>query len=327
MVYSEVEIGQANALEALERLDESEISSNKANMVLVRESKLKHKNLVKLEAVTKFQEDNGLSLSEAVEKIARANKIHMNSMGFSVFPSSLIEDTAVYENAIILTEEEFPIYINQNPGSLLSECFSMVINESIATNDTKSFDELIEILDEGILQNIYRNSTQKAVQQSMKDNVANTLGSFGHVIANGVKQGTLQAGENLVNKKAFGFINNKDVVDPSDPRKRISRFEASVRRYVPNQDVSDAITTISKGVTDSISSTAINKLYNLLRSGGTPKDPQEVMNQLQHQAAVMTNRIGNTHDPRTRNVLQRMYDKIKDLKNRLMAKLRGNKNP
>ena len=313
MVFSEVEIGQANALEALERLDESEISSNKANMVLVRESKLKHKNLVKLEAVTKFQEDNGLSLSEAVEKIARANKIHMNSIGFSVFPSSLIEDTAVYENAIILTEEEFPIYINQNPGSLLSECFSMVINESIATNDTKSFDELIEILDEGILQNIYRNSTQKAVQQSMKDNVANTLGSFGHVIANGAKEGALRAGENLVNRK---------VMDPIT-----DRLDRSLERNIPNQDARDFISTTAKGVTGAISSSAINKLYNLLRAGGTPKDPQEVMNQLQHQTTVMASRIGNTHDPRTRNVLQRMYDKIKDLKNRLMAKLRGNKNP
>ena len=317
MVYSEVDIGTANSLGVLDRLEES--SNIEPSMVLVRESKLKHKNLVRLEEVTKFVQENNISLREALESIAKVNNLNMESFGFPVFPSNLIEDVAVYQNAIILKEEGFPIYINNNPGDTLNECFSIAIAEAVTNGNTETFDTIVDILDEGIMDAI----VNPAVQRATKASLPNIMGATANAVRAGAKEGIIKGGENIVNRRAFGYFNNKTVNDPDESGKKISQFDAHLKRYVPNQDARDLIGGTIKGVTGNISREFINNLYNFVSSGGTTHNPQEIYNNLTHNGAVLANRIGNTKDPRTSNMLQRMYDKLINLKNKIKERIRA----
>lgn len=323
MVYSETSLGNVSILPDLERLEEP--TTNMVSMITVRESKMKHTNLVSLEEVTKFMQDNSLSLKETVERIAKTNDIHMYSLGFSVFPSNLMEDMKVYENALILKEEGFNIYTTYNPGSVLAECFDMAIAEGLKENNTELFDQIVDILDEGAWKNFTNNVINPGIEKSLKHQTANVLGSVGHVVANGAREGAAKAGENIINRHVFGAMFNKNQQDPLGSGERISSFDAAVRRNVPNQDVADFITTTAKGSASAVSKSLINKVMEFLRFGGSQADGQQVLNQLQHQTAVMGSRIGTTNDPRTRNLLQRMYDKLKALKDKIIARIRGQK--
>lgn len=321
-VFSEVDIGKASALNILDRLEES--TDYNPAMVLVRESKLKHKNLLRLEEVTKYMQENNFGLREALDSIAKVNNLNMESFGFAVFPISLIEDCSVYKNTILLKEEGFPIYINQNPGDILNQCLDTLITEAAASGNTEEFDKFVDALDEGFMDAIFN----PAAKRASANLAASTIGATGHVIANGAREGLLKGAENIVNRRAFGYFNNKTESDPTDPsgHRKISKFDAKLQQHVPNQDARDLIKGVTNGVTGELSKAGINKLYQVLRYGGSSTNPQQALNDLQHKTAVLSSRIGNTKDPRTRNVLQRMYDKLINLKNKLMARIRGQKN-
>jgi len=301
-VFSEVDIGKTSTLSVLDRLEES--SNDNPAMVLVRESKLKQKNLLRLEEVTKYVDSNNLTLREALESIARVNNLNMESFGFSVFPSNLLEDVSVYKNAIILKEEGFPIYINQNPGDPINQCLDVLITEAAIAGNTEEFDAFIDILNEGLF-----NTIAPAFKNIGINTARNLTGAAGHVIMNGAREGVLKGVENIVDRRVADPINKK--------------LEDKIKAHVPNQDAQDFLLGMSKGFVNNLKRTTINNAYEALKAGGSKMTMQDVVNDLDHKGRVLGSRIGNTSDPRTKNVLRRMYDRLIELKNKILMKIRG----
>lgn len=134
MLYSKFGIGRKSVFSDLPYFYQDENNKPIADICL-KESKRLNKNILNLEEVCDFIIKNNIGFDYVLDEVAYINGVDIDSIAFSVYPSTLYENKLIYDFVIELEEEGKDIFIMHDPKSEISYAMDIIIEECIKTRD------------------------------------------------------------------------------------------------------------------------------------------------------------------------------------------------
>lgn len=134
MLYSKFGIGRNSVFSDLPYFYQDENNKPIADICL-KESKRLNKNILNLEEMCDFIIKNNIGFDYVLDEVAHINGVDIDSIAFSVYPSTLYENKLIYDFVIELEEEGKDIFIMHDPKSEISYAMDIIIEECIKTRD------------------------------------------------------------------------------------------------------------------------------------------------------------------------------------------------
>lgn len=141
MLYSKFGIGKNSVFSDLPYFYQDENNKSIADICL-KESKRLSRNILNLEEVCNFIVKNNIGFDYVLDEVAYINGVDVESIAFSVYPSTLYENQLIYDFVTELEEEGKEIFIAHDPRNEISYAMDIIIGECIKTKDVMPLEYL-----------------------------------------------------------------------------------------------------------------------------------------------------------------------------------------
>ena len=315
----------APAMLNLERLpmDEADILHIEL-LPLVENSRL-GKKVLSLESVIKFCDDAYTDIDEVVYKVANRYQLNESDIVFSVEPYSVYFDESVNGMIQSFIENGIPFYLDCKMDSIEGQLLSELCTYAESTGDVDSLDVLNELQFFDNIKNSFNAAKQGAATGAIKG-VMQGAGGFvkgaAKAAANGLKAGAVSGAENLANNRLFGWMDNTD----ADGNKvRNGKVEDFMKQHISsNPEALNFANSMVDHMRSNVSEDIVHRVARLLGMAGNNLNPQNLLNGLTQRGKYFAQRIASGKgDPQQRSIFRRILDKIIELKNKLIARIRG----
>lgn len=313
----------------LERLPMDEADNLRIELLPLVENSRLGKKVLNLESVMKFCDDTYTDIDEVVHKVANLYKLNESDIVFSVEPSSVYLDESVSTMIESFIKNDIPFYLDCKMGSLEGQLLSELCTYAERTGDT----DILDVLNEFQFFDNVRNSWQAAKEGAASGAMSGIMHGGGNLLkgvtqaaVSGVKTGAVKGAENLANKKLFSWL---DTRDDEGRRVKNGKLQDFMKQHISsNPEVLNFANSMADEVRSNVSQDLTYRAARLLGMVGNNLSPQNLINGLTQRAKYFGQRIANGKgDPQQRSILKRIYDKIIELKNKLIARFRGQRNP
>lgn len=178
MILSEVDLGQKNIAFGMNYFLEQDENNKTISDICVKESKRLGCNLLSLEEICDFVVNNNINFDYLINEIAYMNKIDINTIGFTVYPITLYENTLIRDFALELINEGSDIFIASDPRADVSYAFDIILKECIEYDSTGPLDHIINTCFNGYMYNLREeNETENSVVNKAKTLLKDSLDS------------------------------------------------------------------------------------------------------------------------------------------------------
>ena len=262
-----------------------------------------NKYIINLEEVSNYAIKNEIDLSYVINEICNTYKIRDYNIGFSCNPSSLLLDENVIDNADILIENQFPIYLISN----------------IYTKEYREINDLTEaaLKDPEILNELSdRNS--EAIKLGAKG--LGTLAIdhlFGKVLDKKEQVPYDLSGKKLSPSEVK--LKNPNEIKYKTERTRNAFIDDYVddplKKNVANNAANAGRTIAAFGISNAL----VNAAEKFAKSpNGAVAKGKRILNAIQTKSSQLMNRMRNAN-PNNRSIFQRVLDFLKGLRDKVMA--------
>ena len=329
----------APAMLQLERLPMDEASTSHIELLPLVESERLGKKVLSLESALRYCHDSYTDLGNTVSRLANRYGINEQDIVFSIAPASVYFDEEVNGLVRSFLQEGVPFVLNCNMGCLEGQLIAEACAEVERTGST----DYLDALSEGIMDSL-RAARTGAVTGAAKgavgvagDAVRGGLGAA----TKGLKSGFIKGAEDFVDRRALGRIFDTTTTrrewqqDPGNPNggrwvdvqrtDENGRLKSFIRNHVTdNEEVLNMADSMAKSLRGEVSGDVVAKAKQVLGVAGQTLNPQNLVNALTQRISYFGRRIADGKgDPRNRSLFQQIIDKLKALKDRLIAKIRG----
>ena len=313
----------------LERLPMDESNSLHIELLPLVENSRLGKKVLSLESVLKFCDDTYTDIDEVVHKVANRYQLNESDIAFSVEPYSVYFDTDVNNMVQSFIENDIPFYLDGKIDSIEGQLISELCTYAERSGDVDSLDVLNELQFFDNVKNAFGAAKQGATSGAMKGAV-DVGGSFikgaADAAVRGLKAGAVHGAEDLLNKRLFGRL---DTTDSNGHTVRNGKVEEFMGRHISsNPEAINFANSMVNQLRSNVSEDIVHRAARILGVVGDKLNPQNLVNGLTQRANYFKNRImSGKGDPQQRSIFKRILDKLIELKNKLIARLRGQPSP
>lgn len=313
----------------LERLPMDESNSLHIELLPLVENSRLGKKVLSLESVMEFCDDTYTDIDEVVHKVANRYHLNESDIAFSVEPYSVYFDIDVNNMVQSFIENDIPFYLDGKMGSIEGQLISELCTYAERSGDVDVLDVLNELQFFDNIKNSLSAAKSGAVSGAMKGAV-NVGGSFikgaAGAAARGLKAGAIHGAEDFANNRLFGKL---DTTDSNGKTVRNGKVAEFMQQHISsNPEAINFANSMVNQLRSNVSEDIVHRAARLLGVAGDKINPQNLINGLTQRASYFKNRIMNGKgDPQQRSVFQRILDKLIELKNKLIARLRGQPSP
>lgn len=327
----------APAMLQLERLPMDEASTSHIELLPLVESERLGKKVLSLESALQYCHDSYTDLDNTISRLANRYGINEQDIILSIAPASVYLNEEVNGLVRSFLQEGVPFVLSCNMGSYEGRLITEACAEAERTGST----DYLEALSEGIMDSLraVRNGAMTGAGKGAVGVAGDAVrGGFG-AIGQGLKSGFTRGAEDFVDKRVFGRFLDTDkqvwVQDPGNPNggrwetvqggNENGRIKSFIRNHVTdNEEVINMADSMAKSLRGQITGDVVTKVKQVLGVAGQTLNPQNLVNALSQRINYFGRRIADGKgDPRHRSLFQQIIDKLKDLKDRLIAKIRG----
>ena len=316
MIYKESDLD--NSLD-LNRLDEGYNVS--ISMIPMRESARLGENLISLEESIKYMNETDTEIADYVKHVCESNHIDVRSLAFTVDPASVYLDEDCYTAMKTLMEADFNVYLNDNNDTEEYKIISSTINECFETGSLDTLDTLSE----GLFNNI-----KQGVKSGTINGVLQGIGSAGMAtvddVTRGAKRGLHNGIVNTVDDNVFRKLDTQKTLKNGNV---ITQKNGAVHDFLRKHGVqNDMAHGVANHVVNGMRSGAIDGLLTrgeqlLGYDSNKPVNFQGIVNAIQSKLSGLSAKMNSTQDPNQRSFIQKILDKLTNLKNKIIAKFKG----
>lgn len=339
MVISTEFLNKKNELD-LERLPMNEAHTDSLELLSLVENAQYNKIVLNLESALSYCEKNDIGLDQLVSAVSKHYFIDEECLAFSVQPSSIYLNEDIENIVKSFSEAGIPYLLTYNPESMESKLVTAVCTEAERLESA----EVIDILSEGFfgtLRDRMNNITTGAgrgLAQGLAHGTARVVGGVANSAAEGIRQGAVRGGEKFINNQIFGKLDtevpdtdeNGNIKTDSSGKTIMKKVENGrvqnwINNQTTNQTIRDAVMSLTKSVRGQVSSDAMNKLQSLVGlKPGQPINVGNLIDSITRRIGYFGNRLAEGKgDPQKRTLFQQIIDKLKSLRDKLLAKFRG----
>lgn len=327
----------APAMLQLERLPMDEASTSHIELLPLVESERLGKKVLSLESALQYCHDSYTDLDNTISRLANRYGINEQDIILSIAPASVYLNEEVNGLVRSFLQEGVPFVLSCNMGSYEGRLITEACAEAERTGST----DYLEALSEGIMDSLraVRNGAMTGAGKGAVGVAGDAVrGGFG-AIGQGLKSGFTRGAEDFVDKRVFGRFLDTDkqvwVQDPGNPNggrwetvqggNENGMIKSFIRNHVTdNEEVINMADSMAKSLRGQITGDVVTKVKQVLGVAGQTLNPQNLVNALSQRINYFGRRIADGKgDPRHRSLFQQIIDKLKDLKDRLIAKIRG----
>jgi len=314
-----------------------EASTSHIELLPLVESERLGKKVLSLERALQYCHDSYTDLDNTVSRLANRYGINEQDIVFSIAPASVYFDEEVNGLVRSFLQDGVPFVLNCNMDSFEGQMIAEACAEAEATGST----DYLDALSEGIM-----DSLRAARNGAMSGAAKGAVGVAGDAVRGGaasawkgVKAGFARGAEDFVDKRVFGRFLDSDKQewrpDPGNPNggqwvtvhggNENGRLKSFIRNHVTdNDEVVNMADSMAKSLRGELSGDVVTKAKQVLGVAGQTLNPQNLVNALTQRISYFGRRIADGKgDPRHRSLFQQIIDKLKALKDRLIAKIRG----
>ena len=285
MIYKESDLD--NSLD-LNRLDEGYNVS--ISMIPMRESARLGENLISLEESIKYMNETDTEIADYVKHVCESNHI---------------------DN----------VYLNDNNDTEEYKIIDSAINECFETGSLDTLD----VLSEGLFNNI-----KQGVKSGTINGVLQGIGSAGMAtvddVTRGAKRGLHNGIVNTVDDNVFRKLDTQKTLKNGNV---VTQKNGAVHDFLRRHGVqNDMAHGVANHVVNGMRSGAIDGLLTrgeqlLGYDSNKPVNFQGIVNAIQSKLSGLSAKMNSTQDPNQRSFIQKILDKLTNLKNKIIAKFKG----
>ena len=319
----------------LDRLPFDEADTSSLEYLHLVESPTYGKKVLNLEDCMRYCDDHSVTLADLLQEVSKHYFINESEIAFSVQPCSVYFDEDVKDMTDILMREGSDVFLSCNPNTYEHKIISEACLEAVRTNSTEIFDLLAEgFMDKvkaagsGFVQGAGRGAMNVAT-----GTVANGL----NAVANGVRSGLVRGAENMMDNNILGrAFDTKETRYEHDPKTgqlvannnatvKNGRIHNFVNQFTDNQEVHNMVDSVMHDIRGNATGAVTDKLQSILGlAPGKPVDVGHLINSIGQKINFFGKRIAaGKGDPQQMSFFQKIINKLKQLKDKLLAKFRG----
>lgn len=315
----------APAMLNLERLPMDEADTLHIELLPLVENSRLGKKVLSLESVMKFCDDAYTDIDEVVHKVANRYQLNESDIVFSVEPYSVYFDESINGMIQSFIENGIPFYLDCKMDSIEGQLLSELCTYAEKSGDVDSLDIFNELQFFDNIKNSFNAAKQGAIIGAGKG-LMNGTGGFikgaARAAVGGLKAGAVSGAESLVNNRLFGKL---DTTDADGKTVRNGKVEDFMKQHVSsNPEVLNFANSMVNHMRSNVSEDIVHRAARMLNMAGDKLNLQNLINGLTQRGKHFAQRIASGKgDPQQRTVLRRILDKIIELKNNLIARLRS----
>ena len=335
MLFTSDDMKEPIDLDSFETLPIDESVSELAGYPMNKTETGKH--VIALEGAIRYCDRVSCGIDDMIVGISEENNIPVNQIAFSVQPVSLYLNDVYNEVCSTLNENGFEVFINTMPYTVEANLIETAIQTCLDEGNTEALDLLDMALTEGWSD--IKEGLKRGFISGVGRTAASAMRTAGGAIIDGTKVGIAKGGSNLINKRIFGAL---DRVDPNrtervynsatgqyEDRPSVIR-NARVTDFMRNHGVtSNNLHSMVNSSLDEIRRSASNEVVSKLMNGlsgisSHVRSPDQMINAINRNLNFYGQRYGSGQgEPGQRGVITKVLDKLRALRDKLIAKFRG----
>ena len=170
-------------------------SNNFIGFINVYENKTVDRNLVDLEEIYQYMQDNNKEIDEVLQELAEYNDLDISSFGFTVRPSSIYFNEEVSDLATDIFTSDIPIYFKSNFNTKEYQYLDSIC-EVCEQEETEDY---LDIINEGIFSGGVINGLKRASGGLARG----TINGFVNGARSGIVKGTEQTLDRNIYQEAL----------------------------------------------------------------------------------------------------------------------------
>lgn len=308
----------------LERLPMDEASQPHLDELTLIESEKLDKKVLSLEKALHYCDETYSTLDDVLFEMANRHHINESDIIFSITPQSVYFDEEVNGMVRYFLKEDIPFCLSCNmasrEGRLISELCTM--SESMGT--TEPFDVLLEF--DFFNENQAVDAGWTGAASGAASGLGGVLRGFGSSLKRGVKAGLQRGFEGLVDRQVLGrVLDSRETTTDRDGQTVIKvNRNGNLRNAVGSVWDNDEAKNFAGAVSDEIRGQLSSDIVRALGNGVRKMTPKGILNAIEQKLGYFGNRIAEGKgNPQKLNLFQRIIVKLKALRDKILARLRG----
>lgn len=311
----------------LERLPMDEASRPHLEELTLIESEKLDKKVLSLEKALHYCDETYSTLDDVLFEMANRHHINESDIIFSIKPQSVYFDEEV--NGIVrhFLKEDIPFCLSCNMASREGRLISELCTLSESMGTTEPLDLILEL--DFFNENQGVDPGWAGAAHGAATGVGGVLRGFGSALKRGVKAGLQKGAEGFVDRQVFGRVLDSRETTTDKNGQTITKVtrNGNLRRAVGNVWDNDEAKNFAGAVSDEVRSQLTSDIVRVLGNGARKMTPQSLLGTIEQKLGYFGNRIAEGKgNPQKLNFLQRIIMKLKALRDKILARLRGHSN-